>query len=150
MAKPIPEGKHALTPYLNIKGADKAVEFYKKAFGAEEVTRMLGPGGALMHCELRIGDSYLMLSEAMHDPPTVGGIHFYTTDCDAIFKRAIAAGATEKMAPADMFWGDRFGSLTDPFGNRWSIATHKEDLSEAEQKKRGEAFFAQMAAQQKK
>ena len=138
-AKPIPDGYHSLTPYLNVKRAAEAIAFYKTAFGAEEVFRMPGPGGAIMHAELRIGDSMLMMSEALQQPPSSATIFMYVTDTDAVFERAVKAGATAKMAPQDMFWGDRFGAVTDPFGITWDIATHKEDLSPEEINRRREA-----------
>jgi PhnB protein len=151
----IPEGHHSLTPYLSIKGADKAIEFYKKAFGAKEISRMPGPGGAVMHAELKFGDSFLMLSESCpemggnKDPMTLGGtpasVHFYVDNVDAVFNQAVAAGAKAKMPPADMFWGDRFCKLTDPFGHDWSIATHVEDVSKEEMGKRAAEAMAAMA-----
>lgn len=140
MAHPIPEGHHAITPHLVIKGAAEAIDFYKGAFGAEEVCRMPwnGPGGGVKvgHAELRIGDSRLYLADEFpeygstgpngHSPVT---IHLYVTDADAAFARAVEAGATVTMPPADVFWGDRYGKLVDPFGHHWSIAEHLEDLT---------------------
>jgi PhnB protein len=149
MVKAIPEGYHALTPNLNVKGADKAIEFYKKVFGAEERLAMKTPDGQVVHCELRIGDSVLMVAEAMRQPVTSTSVMLYTTDVDATFDRAVKAGATVEMPVADMFWGDRFGTLRDPFGQQWSIATHKEDVPPDEMRKRGEAFMKQMMQQQK-
>jgi PhnB protein len=125
-----------LTPYLNIKGAPRAIEFYKQAFGAKERVRMPGPDGSVMHAELEIGDSVLMLSEALRDAESRSSIFCYVPDCDAVFASALAAGATTKMPLADQFWGDRFGSVIDPFGITWSIATHKEDVSPEEMRKR--------------
>ncbi|MCC6750097.1 MAG: VOC family protein [Deltaproteobacteria bacterium] len=145
--KPVPDGYQTLTPALNLKGADQAIEFYKKAFGAEERFRMPGPGGVVMHAELQIGSSVVMLSEAMQDPPTVGSIFMYVPDADAAFDRAVKAGAKVKMPMQDMFWGDRFGKVTDPNGIGWGIATHKEDLSPAEMDQRMKAAMAAMAAQ---
>ena len=152
--KPIPEGHHAVTPYLTIAGADKAIAFYKKAFGAVEVGRMTAPGGdGVMHAELKIGDSFLFLADVCpqtgsRDPKALGGtpvgIHLYVENVDAVFDRAVAAGATAKMPPADMFWGDRFAKLTDPFGHDWSLASHIEDVSHEEMVCRSEAFFAKM------
>jgi PhnB protein len=154
-AKPIPEGHHSLTPYLAIKGADKAIEFYKKAFGAREMGRMPGPDGKVMHAELMFGNSYLMLSEACpemggnKDPMALGGspvsVHFYVDNVDAVFNQAVAAGAKAKMPPADMFWGDRFCKITDPFGHDWSIATHVEDVPREEMGKRAAEAMAAMA-----
>ena len=156
MAKPIPDGYHTATPYLTIRGADRAIDFYKRAFGATEIYRMPGPGGKVMHAEIKIGDSIIMLSEEfpemdVRSPESLGGagasILLYVEDCDRAFERAVSAGATSKMPPADMFWGDRFGKLTDPFGHVWSIATHKEDVAPEEMQKRHEAFLAQMGKQ---
>ena len=147
--KPIPDGYHTLTPYLNIKGAAQAIEFYKKAFGAEEKVRMPGPGGAVMHAELRIGDSMLMLSEAMWDPPSQASLFVYVADVDAAFARATAAGCTVGMPLSDQFWGDRFGKLVDPFGIRWAMATHKEDVPPEEMAKRAKVAMEQMAQQKK-
>jgi uncharacterized glyoxalase superfamily protein PhnB len=150
MANAIPEGFHTVTPHLVIKGAGKALEFYKKAFGAEELFQMPGPGGAIMHAEMKIGNSHVMINDEMPDygalsPQTIGGtavtLHLYVNDVDAFFKRAIQAGAKEEMAVADMFWGDRYGKLVDPFGHKWSIATHKEDVSPEEMGRRMEKEF---------
>jgi uncharacterized glyoxalase superfamily protein PhnB len=134
-----------LTPYLVCKGAAKAIEFYAKAFGAKETVRMPGPGGMIMHAEVKIGNSMLMLSDENPDqgalsPDTIGGsatsTMFYTADVDAVFNAAVAAGAKAQMPPADMFWGDRMAQVTDPFGHKWGIATHKEDVSPEEMQKR--------------
>jgi PhnB protein len=143
--KAIPEGYYSLTPYLVISGAADAIEFYKKAFGAEEIVRMPGPGGRIMHAEVKIGNSILMLSdenpERGHMSPksrggATGSVMLYTDDVDAVFNKAVAAGARADMPPTDMFWGDRMGNLTDPFGHTWAIATHKEDVSPEEMGKR--------------
>ena len=152
---PIPEGFHTLTPYLVIKGASEAIEFYKRAFGAQEKVRMPGPDGkSVMHAELKIGDSPLMLADEFPDmgslgPHGIGGtsvvIHVYVDDADAVFNQAVAAGAQVKMPLQDMFWGDRYGQITDPFGHRWSVATHKEDLTPEEMGKRAQAAFAECA-----
>lgn len=160
MANPIPEGHHSVTPYLVVKDAARAIEFYKQAFGAQEVDRMPGPGGkGIMHAEIKIGDSRLMLSDEFPgagcaSPQSLGGttcqMFIYVPDVDAAYKQAISAGATSGMPPSDMFWGDRFGKLSDPFGHQWGLATHKEDVSPAEMRKRAEAFAAQMAQQQRK
>ena len=143
-----------MTPYLAVKGAAQAIEFYKRAFGAKELERMPGPGGqGIMHAEITIGDSRVMLSDEFPgagctSPQSLGGttcqLFLYVEDVDAAYQQAVAAGATANMPPADMFWGDRFGKLTDPFGHQWGMATHKEDLTPAEMNKRAEAFFAQM------
>jgi PhnB protein len=153
--KSIPEGCHTVTPYLMVRGADRAIDFYKRAFGAEELMRMPGPDGkSIMHAELRIGDSPIFLADEFPDmgsgsPQSVGGtaisLHLYVEDVDAAFKQAVSAGATVQMPVADMFWGDRYGKLIDPFGHQWGMATHKEDLTPQEIGKRAETFFAQMA-----
>jgi PhnB protein len=153
-AKPIPEGFHTLTPYLAVDDAAAAIEFYKLAFGAEEVMRMPGPEGKIGHAELQIGDSRVMLSDpfpqsSVRPPKHAGGstasLFMYVEDVDAAFRRALDAGATSTMDPQDMFWGDRFGSVEDPFGHTWSIATHVEDLSEEEIAERGKAAMEAMA-----
>jgi PhnB protein len=152
--KPIPEGYHSLTPYLAVPDAARAIDFYKQAFGAREINRMPGPDGKVAHAELQIGDSKLMLSDPFEQstvrPPSERGgptasIFMYVEDCDATFEQATAAGAQVEMALQDMFWGDRFGSLVDPFGHLWSIATHKEDLSEEEMAERSKSAMAQMS-----
>lgn len=137
MVKPIPDGYHTVTPYLIVKGAADALDFYKKAFGAEEIVRLPGPDGRVMHAEMRIGDSMVMLGEealevGFKSPQELGGsgvsIHLYVADADAAFARAVKAGAEVQMPLADMFWGDRHGRLSDPFGYVWAISTHKEDV----------------------
>jgi PhnB protein len=146
--KAIPDGYYSLTPYLVIKGAAAAMEFYTKAFGAVETVRMPGPGGSIMHAEMKIGNSMLMLADENPErghlsPTTLGGagssVMLYTDDVDATFKKATDNGATVEMPPADMFWGDRMGNLQDPFGHKWAIATHKEDVSPEEMEKRMKA-----------
>ncbi len=153
--KPIPEGHHTVTPYLALDDASAAIEFYKQAFGATETMRMDAPGGKIGHAELEIGDSLIMLSDPFPQsttrPPkelggTTSGVFLYVEDVDSAFKRAIDAGATSSMEPTDMFWGDRFGSLIDPFGHNWSLATHKEDLTGEEIAERGKAAMAQMGS----
>lgn len=148
-AKAIPEGYYSLTPYLVCKGAAKAIDFYTKAFGGQETVRMPGPGGQIMHAEMKIGNAMLMLADENKErghlsPESIGGtatsIMFYTDDVDAVFNRAVAAGAKSEMPPADMFWGDRMGNLVDPFGHKWAIATHKEDVSPDEMEKRMQAI----------
>jgi PhnB protein len=134
--KAIPDGYRTVTPFLSVNGASEAIDFYKKAFGAEERSRMPGPDGKLLHAELKIGDSLVMLSDAMMGHPLTAGIHLYVADADAAWARATGAGATVLMPIADMFWGDRYGVLADKWGNKWSIATHKEDFSPAEMGKR--------------
>ncbi len=152
-ANPIPEGYHSLTPYLAVEDASRAIEFYKEAFGAEEVVRMPGPDGSVAHAELQIGDSKLMLSDPFPQsnvrPPTERGgptasVFMYVEDADATFERAQDAGATVVAPLEDMFWGDRFGTLADPFGQVWSVATRKEDLSEEEIAERSKAAMAEM------
>lgn len=149
--KPIPEGFHTITPSLMVKDATKAIQFYKEAFGATERGRFEGPGGAIMHAEIVIGDSVVMLGEEMPEmgskgPLTLGGtpvrIHIYTEDVDSLFSRATKAGAAVRMPVADQFWGDRYGILADPFGHEWSIATHTKDLTMDEMRKAAEALFA--------
>lgn len=152
--KPIPEGYHTLTPYLVVRDAARAIEFYKRAFGAKEKGRMASPDGKIMHAELRIGDSIVMLSDEFpgtkcQSPQALGGasggLFIYVEDVDAAFRRAVDAGATVDMPVADMFWGDRYGKLIDPFGHQWSLATHKQDLTAEEVRKAGEAAMAEMA-----
>jgi PhnB protein len=151
--KPIPEGYHSVTPYLAVDGAARAIDFYKEAFGAEEVLRMPGPEGSIAHAELQLGDSKLMLSDPFPQssvkPPSerggpTGSVFLYVEDVDATFDQAQQAGATIVSPLEDMFWGDRFGTLADPFGHVWSLATHKEDLSEEEMAERSKAAMAEM------
>jgi uncharacterized glyoxalase superfamily protein PhnB len=139
--KAIPEGMHALTPHLVCAGAADAIEFYKKAFNAVELVRLPGPQGRLMHASLRIGDSTLMLVDEMPEHGALGPkalkgspvtIHLYVENADATVEQAVAAGAKVTMPLADMFWGDRYGQLEDPFGHRWSVATHKRDVTPEE------------------
>ncbi len=152
-AKAIPKGYHTITPNLVIRDAAKAIDFYKKAFGAEETMRMPGPGGKVMHAELKIGDSIVMLGDEMPEmgakgPKAYGGspvsFYVYVAKVDAAWKRAVDAGAKVVMPLADMFWGDRTGRLEDPFGHFWSLAQHVKDLTPEEIKKGQEAFFKQM------
>ncbi len=147
MVKPIPDGYHSVTPFMNIKGCAEAIELYKRALGAEERGRMASPDGVIMHAEIQIGDSVLKLGEAVMNAPTACSHFMYFTDCDAAFKRATDAGMTVVMALADQFWGDRYGLLQDAYGNRWAFATHKEDVSPEEM---GQRAHAAMAAMQKK
>jgi PhnB protein len=137
--KPIPEGYHTVTPSLSLKGAAKFIDFAKAAFGAEEAFRMPMPNGDIMHAEVRIGDSTVMVHDAMGQPPTISALFLYVKDVDALYKRAVSAGATSAAAPADMFWGDRVAQVTDQFGNHWSIATHTEDVAPDEVEKRARA-----------
>jgi PhnB protein len=153
MAKAIPKGYHALTPSLAVDNAAEAIEFYKRAFGAKERMRMSAPGGTIGHAELEIGDSVLMLSDpfpqATVKPPkeiggTAVGIFMYVEDVDEVVQQAVDAGATITMPVADQFWGDRFGTVTDPFGHEWLLATHVEDLSDEEIAERGKTAMAAM------
>ena len=154
--KAIPEGFHTLTPHLVVRDAAQAIEFYQRAFGAEVCgVHHMPDGKTVMHALLKIGDSFLMLndefpSNKVLSPQSIGGtgttIHVYVEDVDALFHQAVSAGATETMPLMDAFWGDRYGQLEDPFGHRWSLATHKEDLSKEEIQKRGQAAFAKGGA----
>ena len=137
-AKPVPDGFRTVTPHLICAGAADAIEFYKKAFGATEMFRLPGPDGRLMHASIMIGDSMIMLVDEMKEMGALGpksrggtpvGIHLQVEDADALFARAVAAGAAVKMPVMDMFWGDRYGVVVDPFGHEWSIATHIRDLT---------------------
>jgi len=148
MAKPIPEGYHAVTPYLIDKHGAKAIEFYVRTFGAVERDRMQDPSGKIRHAEITIGDSRVMVADEHPEvgalaPETVGGspvgLHLYVEDVDAVVAKAVAAGATLTRPVADQFYGDRVGGITDPFGHRWFIATHKEDLSMDEIRQRAAA-----------
>lgn len=140
---PVPNGFHSITPHLVVRGAAKAIEFYKQAFGAESLGAMSMPGSdKIMHASIMIGDSMIMLADdfpewGSHSPqdstvPSPVVIHIYTADTDGMFQRAVAAGATAKMPPMDMFWGDRYAQVTDPFGHRWSIGTHVKDVAPAD------------------
>jgi PhnB protein len=146
--KPIPEGYHSATPYLIVKDAARAIEFYKRAFGATELLRMAAPGGKIGHAEIKIGDSPIMLADEVPDmgalsPESLGGtpvsILLYVEDVDAVFNQAIAAGAKVQRPVKDQFYGDRTGGVTDPFGHIWYVATHKEDVSPEEMRKRAAA-----------
>ena len=150
--RPVPEGYHTVTPYLTVNDAAGAINFYRRAFGATETMRMPGPAGKIGHAELKIGDSAIMLADEMpgmgtRAPQSLGGssvnIFLYVNDVDAVFKQAVAAGAKADAPPSDMFWGDRYGKLTDPFGHSWSVATHKEDVAPDEMQKRMQAAMAQ-------
>jgi len=152
---PIPEGYHTVTPYLAVDDASAAIEYYKKAFGAKERLRMDAPDGSVGHAELEIGDSLVMLSDPMPQattrPPsevggTTAGVFLYVEDVDAVVKKAVDAGATITMEVADQFWGDRFGSIKDPFGHIWSVATHVEDVPPAEMAQRAKEAMAAMAS----
>lgn len=150
--RPIPDGYHSLSPAITCKNASRAIDFYKQAFGATELNRMAGPGGTVMHAELRIGDSVIFVSDefpGMSAAPTPGAIpssylFLYTPDVDTVFNRAVAAGANVAMPVADMFWGDRYGKLTDPFGHSWGVATHVEDVAPDEIMRRSAEWTAKM------
>ena len=148
--KPIPDGYHSVTPYLMIKGASEAIEFYKQAFDATELFRLVAPNGAIGHAEIKIGDSSIMLADpceqaAFRDPRSLGGssvaLHIYLEDVDAQFAQAVSAGAKAVKPVQDQFYGDRTGTLEDPFGHIWCLATHKEDLTPEEINRRAEALF---------
>lgn len=153
--KPVPDGYHTITPYLYVRGGAKAMEFYSKAFGAEELFRMPAPDGkSIGHAEMKIGDSIFMLADecpemSVRSPQTLGGCGasflLYVKDVDAAFQRALDAGATVSKPLQDMFWGDRMGQVADPFGHHWSLATHIEDVSPEEVARRGEEAMKQMA-----
>lgn len=151
--KPIPDGYHTITPYISLSDAEKAIEFYKKAFNAIEIERAEAPNGKIMHAVIKIGDSLLMLSDEMpgsecgiSSPKALKGvsamIHLYVPDVDKFFNQAVKAGAKAVMPVADMFWGDRYGHLQDPFGHMWSVATHTVDMSKKEMAEAAEEFFA--------
>jgi PhnB protein len=147
--KPIPEDYHTVTPYLVVEGADKLIDFMKQAFGAKETERMSMPAGSIGHAEVRIGDSVIMMGDARENMwkamPT--SIYLYVEDCDAVYKRALEAGATTLMEPKDQFYGDRSGGVRDPVGNYWFIATHKEDLTKQELDKRAQDYIKQQQKQ---
>ncbi len=152
--KPIPDGYHSVTPYLILRDTAKAIEFYKAAFGAVELLRMPMPDGSVAHAEVKIGDSPVMMGEenpawGNKSPQTLGGtpagLCIYVADCDAVFAQAVAAGATVVKPLADQFYGDRSGTVLDPFGHQWTVATHIEDVPPAEMQARMEAMAAKMA-----
>jgi uncharacterized glyoxalase superfamily protein PhnB len=159
MAKDIPDGYHAVTPAITVRDGAQVIDFYKRAFGAKELMRIPGPDHkSIMHAEVKIGDSIVMLSDEQpgmgcRAPASVGGptgyLYIYVPDADATFKQAVGAGAKVVMPLTDMFWGDRFGQVEDPSGHRWGLATHKEDVSPEEMGKRQREFFAQMGQQKK-
>ena len=152
--KPIPEGYHSITPMLTVRYADRAIDFYRRAFGAKEHGRMNGPDGKLvMHAELQIGNSRFFLCDEVPEmecrsPETLGGsptgIYLYVRDVDEAFRKAVEAGATVKRPLEDMFWGDRTGSVVDPYGHTWDLATRREDVSPEEMNRRGKEFFKTM------
>ena len=151
--RPVPEGYHTVTPYLTVNGAARAIDFYQRAFGAKEIMRMNGPDGKIGHAELRIGDSVIMLADEMPNAGTrspqslhgtAGGLFLYVEGVDKIFNQAISAGAKVDMPLENMFWGDRYGRLTDPFGHSWSLATHVEDVPPQEMERRMKDEMAKM------
>jgi len=153
--KPIPEGYHTLTPYLAVDDAAQAIEYYKKAFGAKERMRMDAPEGKIGHAELEIGDSVVMLSDpfpqaSTRPPKELGGtsasVFMYVEDVDAVVKQAVDAGATVTMEVADQFWGDRFGTVADPYGHLWSIATHVEAVTPEQMAERAKEAMAAMSS----
>jgi len=155
--KAVPEGHHTVTPQLTLDNAAQAIDWYKKALGAEEVARAVGPDGKIMHAEIRLGDSLIMLNDAIaggKGPRAIGGspasLWIYVEDCDSVFNRAVAAGAQVPPGPmgrmADQFWGDRSGTFTDPHGYQWTIATRKEDLKPEEIKQRMDEFMKNFAS----
>jgi|ERR1019366_5106548 PhnB protein len=155
-AKPIPQGHRSVTPYLTLNDAARAIDFYKRAFGAREVIRMDGPNGKIGHAEIEIGDSMIMLGDEMpgsgcRSPHSLGGttagIFLYVENVDTLFNQAVSAGAEVESPLADMFWGDRYGRLRDPFGHSWSVATHKEDVAPEEMAKRMQVATSKMAQQ---
>ncbi len=152
-AKPIPQGYHTISPSLTVDGAAEAIEFYKRAFGATERMRMAMPDGKIAHAELDIGDSVVMLNDSLpqtsvQSPKQLGGttasVFLYVEDVDSVVQDAIDAGATVTMPVADQFWGDRFGTVSDPYGHHWAIATHVEDLTPEEIAERGREAMASM------
>ncbi|MDE3137077.1 MAG: VOC family protein [Acidobacteriota bacterium] len=157
-ARPVPEGHHTITPHLVIRDAAKAIDFYKKAFGAREINRMAMPNGKIMHAELQIGDSMLYLADEFPEagsraPQSLGGtpvvLNVYIEDVDNLWEKAVAAGATVKMPLDDQFWGDRYGQLVDPFGHAWGLATHMEDVAPDEMESRAREAMEKFAAGKK-
>jgi uncharacterized glyoxalase superfamily protein PhnB len=152
-AKPVPDGFHTITPHLIVRGADQAIAFYKEAFGAKEIYRSAGPSGKLMHAHLEIGSSKLFLADEFPEMGVCGPngngtsvtLSLYLPDADAVFAKAVAAGASVKMPMMDMFWGDRYGKITDPFGHEWALCTHIEDVAPEELERRGREAMANMS-----
>ena len=152
--KAIPDGFHNVTPYLYLRGAAGAIEFYKSVFGAAEIMRMPGPDGRIMHAEIKIGDSIVMLADenpsmGIMSPQTIGGfsggLHLYVEDADAVIRKAVESGAKQLHPIKNQFYGDRSGTLLDPFGHMWSVATHIEDVPPEEMRKRMTAAMSQAA-----
>jgi len=157
--QPVPPGFHTITPSLTVRNGAQAIEFYKKALGAEERMRMAGLDGKISHAELKIGDSIIFLTDenpamGCKSPQTLGGtssgFYLYVEDVDTAFQRAVGAGGKAKMPVTDMFWGDRLGSFDDPYGHTWTLSTHTQDMTEQELEEGAKAFYAQMAQAQKK
>jgi len=157
--QPVPPGFHTITPSLTVRNGAQAIEFYKKALGAEERMRMAGLDGKISHAELKIGDSIIFLTDenpamGCKSPQTLGGtssgFYLYVEDVDTAFQRAVGAGGRAKMPVTDMFWGDRLGSFDDPYGHTWTLSTHTQDMTEQELEEGAKAFYAQMAEMQKK
>jgi PhnB protein len=148
--KHIPDGYHAITPYLVVQGAEKLIDFVKQAFDAKEIERMSMPDGKIGHAEVRIDDSIVMMGDAREETwkAMPSSVYLYVTDCDTVYKRALEAGAISLMEPRDQFYGDRTGGIKDPVGNHWFIATHKEDLSKDELDKRVKEYVKQQQQQQ--
>ena len=154
-ARAVPKGLHTITPHLVVRDAAKAIDFYKRALGAEEISRFPGPDGrSIMHAEIKIGDSVVYLNDenpqmGARSPLSIGGtavtLTCYVEDADALYNRAVGAGAKVQMPIADQFWGDRYGQVIDPYGHQWSICTRKEDLTPEEMQKKAEQFFAATA-----
>jgi uncharacterized glyoxalase superfamily protein PhnB len=153
--KPIPDGYHTITPNLVCRNAERAIEFYKQVFGANELMRMPGPGGKIMHCELKIGNSILFVNDELSQSHADAGrsgapsisLFLYVEDVDSVFSRALSAGAKVEMPLQDMFWGDRFGKISDPSGHVWGLATHKEDVAPTEMERRSASFAGKAAGQ---
>ena len=154
-ARPVPQGYHTVTPYLIVKNAVKALDFYRRAFGAQELMRFDQPDGKIGHAEIKVGDSPVMLADEFPDmgfrsPETLGGagvgLMIYVENVDSMFSQALSAGAKQLKPVQDQFWGDRTGTVTDPFGHVWTIATHKEDVDPKEMKRRFEAMMKEAAA----
>lgn len=156
--KAVPKGFRTVNAYLTVDAGTRALEFYRKAFNAKEIGRMMYPDGQkLAHAEIKIGNTMVMLSDEapemdVRSPKSIGGtglrLVLYVRNCDRVYKRALKAGATSRMEPADMFWGDRWSVVEDPFGHRWCICTHKEDVPPEEMARRSQDFFAKMSGQQ--
>ncbi|HEY2459264.1 MAG TPA: VOC family protein [Candidatus Acidoferrum sp.] len=151
--KPIPVEYHTVTPQLTCKDASRAIEFYKNVFGANEVSRFTGPDGKVMHAEIKIGDSRIMINDefpGMASAPVANSngsfsLFLYVADVDSVFDKAVKAGSKSLMPVSDQFWGDRFGKVTDPFGHQWGLATHVEDVSKEEMQRRGQEMFSKMS-----